>query len=443
MISSASKQGSLRRALANVSWLLAGKGVGAILSLVYLGLAVRVLKSEGFGEFTLVFGTAQAIAAIVSFQTWQIVVRYGVHHVLTEEEGPLARLVGFCIGLDLAGAIAGCFIAWGGVTLLKPLLGWSNSLSHAALAFCFVMLLSIRSTAVGLLRLRDRFGLGAMADAVTPIMRFLGALAAVLWDRTVTGFLLAWAIADIVTSIVYWVCAIKVMPRSFVVADLRKSWSAASENPGIWRFAWLTNLNSAVGTGCNNMIVLLIGIATGAADAGHYRLAYQLSQALVRVSEMFARAVLPEFARSHAGQDLDSIKRLLRRSTGLAIGATLVIVLSLFAFGRFTLQLVAGRDFMGAFPLLLVLGIAASLDLIGVNFEPALVATGHAGRAFQVRCVRTLALFGMLALLMPHFGTMGVAFGILVSSLFGLVLLAITAWRAVTRAGNAPVTEIV
>lgn len=428
----AREKGLLGRALSNLAWLLAGKGVGAVLSLVYLGLAVRTLKSEGFGQFTLVFGTAQAIAAVVSFQTWQIVIRYGVSHLSAGDEGALARLAGFCMGLDVAGAVAGCLLAWGGVTILAPLLGWSPSLSHAALAFCFVMLLSVRSTAVGLLRLRDRFGVGAMADAVTPIMRFLGTLAAVMWDRTVTGFLLAWAVADIVTALAYWGCVLRVMPRSLRLADLRQAWRAPHENPGIWHFTWLTNLNSIIGTGCNNMVILLVGIATGAIDAGRYRLAYQLSQALVRVSEMFSRAVLPELARAHADQNLDNMRTLLRRSTNLALGATAVIALALVAFGRPVLQLVAGKAYLAAFPLLIPLGAAAALDLIGVSFEPALIATGHAGRALQVRIVRTCALFVALGLLMPRLGALGAAWGMVISSAFGLVLAAMTTWTAVT-----------
>ncbi|WP_331000113.1 lipopolysaccharide biosynthesis protein [Acetobacter garciniae] len=433
MTTVAREDGLLSRTLANLAWLLAGKGVGAVLSLIYLGLAVRTLKSQGFGQFTLVFGTAQAIAAVVSFQTWQIVIRYGVNHIATRDTGALARLAGFCIGLDVGSAVAGCFIAWGGVALLGPLLGWPEGLSHAALAFCFVMLLSVRSTAVGLLRLHDRFGVGAMADAVTPVARFIGALAAVLWDRTVTGFLLAWAIADIITAIAYWVCVAKVMPGALPVAQLRQGWRAPVENPGIWRFAWLTNLNSIIGTGCNNMVVIVVGLATGAADAGHYRLAYQLSQALVRVSEMFSRAVLPELARAHASQALDSIRMLLRKSTGLALGATLALALALAAFGRPVLHLVAGHDYLAAFPLLVALGIAASLDLIGVSFEPALLATGHAGQALKVRLVRTFILFAALGLLMPRIGIKGAAWSMLISSAVGLALSGLAVWRAIAK----------
>ncbi|WP_224777887.1 lipopolysaccharide biosynthesis protein [Gluconobacter thailandicus] len=424
-------KGLLGRALSNLAWLLAGKGVGAVLSLIYLGLAVRTLKSEGFGQFTLIFGTAQAIAAIVSFQTWQIVIRYGVHHTKSDDNGPLSRLAGFCIGLDIAGAGAGCLLAWGGVILLAPLLGWSQPLSHAALAFCFVMLLSVRSTAVGLLRLHDRYGLGALADAVTPVVRFFGAVTAVMLDPTVTGFLIAWAIADIVTAIVYWVCVIRVMPNYLNLSNMRQGWRAPLENPGIWRFTWLTNLNSIIGTGCNNLLVLLVGIYTGAADAGQYRLAYQLSQALARVSEMFSRAVLPELARAHAMNEFKSIQKLLQRSTGLAIAATVTIILIVSVAGQPVLKILAGAAYLNAFPLLVVLGISASFDLIGVSFEPTLIATGYAGSALKVRLARTLVLFAAFAVLAPFWGAMGAAWSTMISSLLGLLLSGWAVWRAV------------
>ena len=54
------------RALRNVGWLLTGKGVGAVLSLVYLALATRSLGVAGFGQFSLVLGTGQAAAALVT-----------------------------------------------------------------------------------------------------------------------------------------------------------------------------------------------------------------------------------------------------------------------------------------------------------------------------------------------------------------------------------------
>src|SRR3546814_3924524 len=62
---------SIGRILENTAWLLGGKGVGALLSFVYLAIITRTLGPAGFGHFALILSTAQVISIIVSFESWQ------------------------------------------------------------------------------------------------------------------------------------------------------------------------------------------------------------------------------------------------------------------------------------------------------------------------------------------------------------------------------------
>ena len=289
-----------RRALRNVGWLLTGKGVGAILSIVYLALATRSLGVQTFGVFTLILSTAQAVAALVGFQTWQIVVRFGMAHRERGSAAALARLIRFCLALDIGGALVGIIIAGVALWLMQGHFGWSAGLAWQAFGFSVVLLLSVRSTAVGILRLHDRFAIGAGADAVTPIARFVGAVIAVWQDASVTGFLIAWAAAEVLTATGYWISATRVAPHA--IGGWRGVSEAPSENPGIWHFALVTNLNPTVNAASRQFAVVLVGLLTGAAAAGNYRLAYQLSQSLVRLADLFARGVFPEVTRAHASQ---------------------------------------------------------------------------------------------------------------------------------------------
>ncbi|MGD9664389.1 MAG: oligosaccharide flippase family protein, partial [Novosphingobium sp.] len=90
----------LGRMFANTMWLLGGKGFGAICSLVYLAIITRSLGLKGFGHFSLIFGTSQALIAIAGFQTWRIVVRYGAAHVQRDDWGAFGRLSMLCGLLD-------------------------------------------------------------------------------------------------------------------------------------------------------------------------------------------------------------------------------------------------------------------------------------------------------------------------------------------------------
>ena len=62
----------LGRMLANLGWLIGGKGFGAICSLVYLAILTRTLGLKDFGHFSLIFGTSQALIAVAGFQTWRV-----------------------------------------------------------------------------------------------------------------------------------------------------------------------------------------------------------------------------------------------------------------------------------------------------------------------------------------------------------------------------------
>ncbi|GAB0120012.1 lipopolysaccharide biosynthesis protein [Acidisoma sp. 7E03] len=424
--------GSLGRIFQNLGWLLAGKGVGAVLSLVYLALAARLLGPRGFGEFTLVTGGAQAVAAFVTFQTWQIVVRYGLPHLQAGDRAAAARLGAFCLTIDLGAALVGCVVASLAVGLLGPRLGWPPGLALSGLGFSFVILLTTRSTAVGILRLHDRFGTGAAADAVTPITRFLGALAAVAAGATVGRFLLAWTAAELLTAAAYWMAVARSVPGALAWPSPRTLAHAVRENAGIWHFTWMTNLNTTLDQGAKQAVVLLVGLFAGAAGAGQYRLASQLTQALARISDMASRAMFSELARAHGSGAAGDFRRLILRAAALATGAGAVITLLLICLGRPLLHLVGGRAYLDVYPLLVLLGLAAALDLASVVFEPALVAMGRAGRALGVRILATLGLLGLLAICLPLDGIEGAAIAVLAASALALLMFALAAARAVS-----------
>ena len=405
-----------------------------MLSLAYLAMTARTLGAVGFGQFTLILGTGQAVAALVGFQTWQVAIRYGMAPMKEGRHAALSRLVAFCTVLDLAAALAGCVIATLGVLLLGPRLGWSPGLSRAALGFCFVMLLSIRSTAVGVLRLYDRFAMGAAADASTPIVRFIGSLAVVVTHASIGAFLAAWASAEIVTTMVYWVAARRVARPSLNLPTLHGAWKAPAENPDIWHFTWMTNFSSTLDAVGRQFSVIIVGLATGPVAAGNYRLASQLAQSVVRVSDMFSRAIFAELTRAHIGQGRigqprPDVQQLFRHLVRLALVAAAAVVVVLL-LGKPVLTLIAGRGHAGADLPLRLLGVAAAIELAGVGFEPVLLAMGLAKRAFMLRIAATLCLVVGLAVLLPSFGAAGAATATLISSALALVLFARAAWQA-------------
>lgn len=421
--------GTLKRILTNTGWLLGGKGVGAVLSLVYIAIATRTLGVERFGQFVLIVGAAQTASAFVGFSTWQMVVRYGAALLAKGDEAALDRLIAFAIALDLGGAIVGCLLATIGVVFLSPAFGWAGSLRTEALIFSFVILLSVRSTVLGVLRLHDKYALSAIADAVTPVVRLVGAVAVLAAGPSVTGFLIAWAAAEVATSLAYWTFAARATPFGWRWPFARSVLDVPKAYPGLWRFVWITNAGSTLTKVAQQLVLIVVGLVAGVGAAGGYRLAHQLGQALAKPVDTLSRAMFPEFAHARAADHDRRFASVLRQTTMVSVAVAALVLAVLVVAGKPLLLLIAGPPYASAYPVLLLVGAAAAIDVAGVAFEPALMNADRAGSALLIRLIAAITLFtGMFALL-PLLGATGAGIARLVASLLTFALFAVALTR--------------
>ncbi|SOB87017.1 Membrane protein involved in the export of O-antigen and teichoic acid [Sphingomonas guangdongensis] len=426
-----SRAGGLRAALRNLGWLLASRGMLAVLSLLYLGIATRTLGLADFGRFALVTGAVQGLALLISFQTWQVVVRYGVDHRARGDDRALARLFRACLILDGAGALIGiaagaAFLLWWGDAL-----GIGAALRRDAMILTVAQLGSVRSAAVGVLRLQDRFGQAAAADLVTPVVRLAGAIAAAAALPTLGAFLWSWAAAEVATAGAYWWA----LARSGELGRVRRvraeRGTVARENPGIGPFLVTSNLASTLVLGTKQVPLLLVGGFAGPAAAGAFRLALQLAQALGKLAQLISRAAFPEVVRAlrdASPEELGVLSRRMLRAGGLA---AIVILCVVAAVGRPALVLVGGDEsYAAGFPLLLWLAAAGSIDLAVVGLEPVLLAAGRSGAALASRAAGVAVQVGVSLYLLPRIGASGASVGVFAASLLGALLMIRAVFRA-------------
>ena len=416
----------LARVLNNLAWLMAGKGFGAVLSLFYLALATQLLGPEQFGYFTLILGTAQVVAAIVSFQSWQLVIRFGSHNLAGDDDAALAKnnsLAAFCILLDLAAALVGLFLAAALILIFAHRFDWSDDFIISALLFSAVMQLSIKSSAIGLLRLYDRFRDGALAAAVIPLVRLLGALCAWAFAPTVVGFLAAWAVAELAATAAHWLFVRLKTPVRPTQTSLAAMKAVPASHDRFYKFAFVTNAGTTLKSVAQQVPLLVVGFVVGPAAAGFFRLAYQLKEAAARFAEMLGRAVYAEFSTLNArGNDAGSQELFGQLRWIAAIGAILLALLAAFA-GRPILLLMAGPEFLPAYPILLILAAASAIELFGVGYEPHLMATGKPHISLVIRAISAVLLLIAMIVLLPPLGSHGAAYATLVYSVAAVAML--------------------
>lgn len=430
--------GAPRAILKNLGWLLASRGTLAVLSLVYLAIATRTLGIGNFGRFALITGASQALATLVGFQTWQVVVRFGVDYVQHDDEAGLARLMRLCLLLDAGSAIAGALLAFLILHFGAEAMQVSADLAPATLAYAVVQLVTIRSTALGILRLRDRFAYAAAADTVLPLVRLVGAGAAALFMPTVIGFLLAWAAAEIATSIAYWA----ILARTGELGRIWRSGGIRGRAPdGLLHFMLTTNAASTLGLSTKQLPLLIVGGTGGVAAAGAFRLALQIAQGLTKVGQLVSRAAFPEIMRLVRTADAERVARTAVRGLGAASLGGLVVLLVIALSGHWLLHAIGGHGFKRGYAALIWLAAAGCIDLAVVGFEPILLGAGRSGSALAIRGLAVALQIAVTVTLLPLLHATAAAIGVFVASASAALLLVgavVNLPRIARRAAIAP-----
>jgi O-antigen/teichoic acid export membrane protein len=397
----------MNRLVRNIGWLLGGRGVNAALSLVYLALATRTLGIDGFGQFAIIIALGQTVTGLANFQTWQFVVRWGA-----SEEGP-GEATGFAIALDLVSLAIGTLLAAAVCASAGLWLPLTPEMQWIAFGYCMVSLFSIRSTPIGLLRLRFLYARATAMEATMPIVRAVGAVLAVAFLPGVLGFVLAWAAAEVAVALALWIAAGRAERIDLGRLSLR---SIPARHPDAWRFVWSTNLSGSLNIGSKQMLLLLVGAIGGETFAGGFRVAAQLGQALVQLAQTVYKAIYPELI--HAGDDA---VEMARKIANFALVGGVVAVVFALLFGRWALELIAGPEFRGVYWAMVIMAVAGAIELVGASFESLLVSAGRAGTAFLVRGLPLALGFATLELAIGWQGLKGAAFTVLFASALAVI----------------------
>jgi len=411
-----------RRILANLSWLLGGKGASALLGMAYLAVTARSLGPRSFGDFTIIVAGAQLLVALVSFQSWQIIGRYGP----ALREGGLPELLGLAAVLDGISAVAGAVLGAGAIALAGWHFGWSGDLRTGAMILVLAGMLSLRSTPIGMLRLEGGFGAAVAAESIIPVVRVLGAASAAWFSAGTGGFLLAWACAELASGLACWWLALRdgVRPRW-------RGWAVTRSCPGFWRFAKTTHVLGSLSAGSKQLTVIAVAAVLDPAAAGLYRIAAQLAQAVGKTGQLVARASLSELsALATAGvHQMNAELRLL--CAGLGVCSALAMAAAVTA-GPAALEMLVGEAFPSLATPFILIAAACAIRVIASPLEPALLSVG-AERAVLVGSAAVMVGELLLsASLGSAFGLAGAAAGALVAGAASACVLAIT-WQARVR----------
>lgn len=434
----------LRRVVTNAGMLLGGRTVNAVLSLAYMAIAARALGVRELGVLVLIQAFAQFLGEVVKFQSWQTILHYGTRPLGEGRVAEFQRVLRFTLILDLASTALGVAVGVAGAILLSDRLGWSADQAPAAALYMFSIAFMVSATPLGLLRLFDRFDVMARQAALIALIRVIGSGVALAMDAPMEGFLLAWAIGTVGSWLYLAGSAFAELGKRDLLQAFSWRGPLTQGLPGVWKFAWNTNLTSTLDVAFTHAATLIVGALVGPAQAAFWRVGRQVADAIAKPAKLLTPALYPELARLRA-EDRQVAMWRLSRNVGLLAGCVGVVLLAASAFaGPALLSLVMGKAFAPAADVMTWQVGAAVIGVFALPLEPMLISLGKPGRAVWVRLAVSAAFLAILPFLVTRFGLIGAgaglaaATGVLALGMLGFILRENGLRRDVTADPQAP-----
>jgi O-antigen/teichoic acid export membrane protein len=407
----------LSRVLRNAGIVLGGRGLNGLLGLGYMALTARALGASQTGALVMINAFAMLVGDLAKFQSWQTVLQFGAPALQSGGKARLQQVIRFSLMLDLASTAVGVAVAVAGALVFADKLGWGAEHRGEAAAYMLTIAMMVSATPIGLMRLFDRFAVLAQQTALVALIRLAACVAAYALDCGIRGFLVAWAVGQ-AAGFVYltWV-TVRAMKERGVLEGFRWRGPLAHGMPGVWRFAWSSNLSASLDVAMSHVATLMVGVLAGPSDAAFWRIGRQVADGVSKPARTTVQALYPELVRMRAAGDEAGMWRLARK-LGLiagAVGAVLLLICALF--GPTLIMAVLGKAFEPAAEVMTWQVAALVIGVFALPLEPMLIAFGRAVSTAMVQVVVGVVFLAMLPGLLRTYGLIGAGVALLLAEL--------------------------
>jgi O-antigen/teichoic acid export membrane protein len=161
---------------------------------------------------------------------------------------------------------------------------------------------------------------------------------------------------------------------------------------------------------------LLAGMFLGPQGAGLLRLSTEITKILSKPGELLQQVLFPDLVRMW-NRGAAVFGTMLRRALLISALYGLVFIAASIAGGSQVLTAALGADYAQAAPLLSLLMIAATFELLATVLRTAGYAMSHAGRILHLHLISSVLYLILFVVLTPHAGLTGPGFAACIASL--------------------------
>jgi len=183
-----------------------------------------------------------------------------------------------------------------------------------------------------------------------------------------------------------------------------------------WHKALLPfTLIAFIGTLNTELTSVILGFLGDIESVAYFKVAMQAVALISLGLSSINMVIMPNVARLYKEGNLEATQILLTKSVRLSCLVSLPIILVLVFFGNFFISLLFGDEYLKAYPILVILCIGQTVNVLMGSVGLVLNMTGNESKALKVLIVTLILNILLLFTLIPQYGSLGAAVAISVS----------------------------
>jgi O-antigen/teichoic acid export membrane protein len=382
----------------NTAIQFAGKIIGTVLALVTVGLMLRYLGREGFGQFSTAVNFLSVFAIMIDLGLYLIVTREiskkGADENKLVSNTFTFRLVIGLVVLSIA-PIVGLFMPYAEITQ------WAIAVNASAFLF-----MSLNQILTGVFQKYLRMDKVAIAEILGRIFWVVAVYGVIQFDLGLLWVVGANTVAALLNFIVLYLYS-----KRYVKIRLAFDFS-------MWKKIWKSAAPLAVNVILNLVyfkagIIVLTLIDTEQA-VGTLGAAQKILENLITFSAIFAGLLFPLFSK-YVKSDALQFKNVFQKGFDALSIIVLPLVVGSIFLARDIVVLFGGGDFASSAPVLQILMIAVGAIFFGNLFGNIVVAADLQKKLVPVYIVNAALALGLSFLLIPSISYFGAAIATLVT----------------------------
>lgn len=423
-----------KRFLRNAALIVGSRVVFGLLNLATSALIARTFGLSELGILVLLQVYARLFSNLLKFSSWQAVLSFGTPLKEKGENQALQSLLGFTLGVDIASVLIAIASAILLIPLAARLFEWPDEVTAFAPIFTISILFIMQGTPNGVMRLVDRVDILAVQFALNAVIRFVGALFAILFDTGLFSLVLIWFAANVISGLIPMIWCYTELKVRDLLPTFDVNWRIAGQKyHRIWRFLFFTNISSSLNFLYEGGSVTVAGALLGSSDAAIFQIVRQFSTAVNKSTNMLGPVISSEFSQLAAHGDWRMFQKFIKRQLLITCAVILALSVVLFSVLGPVIGYIYGPELLKHLWLFQLFILSGILIMMAFSFEPAVLAINKPTVVLSLKTIAVVTYILITAVLFEKYQIYAFGYGFLASQIIYVVLFVLLGIRILKR----------